>query len=143
MPVLCIGLEMWILHQIVIFQNSFPIFIIFSVTWWFSYILLNRNLMAIKVLKYQIAEICSFTFLSKFDLNVIVAGTLWLSTLLIRNVAISLNDIEFIFFTLSASYLRKICKPSHQSVCETTSCIWTFHFSVKIILNLYFHYFKS
>ena len=131
MPILCIGLEMWILHQIVIFQNSFPIFIIFSVTWWFSNILLYWNLMTVKVLKNQIAEICSFTFLSEFYLNIIVTWSLWLCTLLIWNMTVSLYDIEFVFFiliVLTASYLRKISKTSHHSISETSSCIWIFHF---------------
>jgi hypothetical protein len=116
MPVLCISLKMRILHQIIVFQNRFPIFIVFSVSRWFTNVLLNCNLMTIKVLKYQIAEICSFTIFSEFYFNVIVAWPLWFSTLLIWNVAISLNDIEFVFFTLiilATSNLWKTSKTSH------------------------------
>jgi len=116
MPILCVSLKMRILHQIVVLQNSFPIFIIFSVSRWFAYILLNCYLMAVKVLKYQIAEICSFTIFSEFYFNIIVAWSLRFSALLIWNVAISLNDVEFVFFTLiilATSYLWKTCQTSH------------------------------
>lgn len=139
-PVLSISLEVRILHQIVIFQNSFPIFFIFSISRWFSNILLYRNLMAVKVLKYQIAEICSFTFFSKFYLDIIVAWSLWLRALLVWNVTISLNYIEFVFFVLiilAASYLWKICESTHQPVHETSSCIWTFHFFQLKLYSFY------
>ena len=61
---------MRIFHQGIVFEDSFPIFIVLSIIRVFSCELFNGDLMAVKVLKNEIAEVSSFCFLSELNVDV-------------------------------------------------------------------------
>ena len=98
MPILSICLEMRIHHQSIIFQNWFPILLIFLIGCRFAKELFYCYLMTIEILEYQIAEVWSFIFFSKFNINIRLARSLRFGRYFGRYLTISLNNIEFLIF---------------------------------------------
>ena len=100
MPVLGVRLEMSILHECIIFQNSLPVFVIFHVLWRLLGKLLDRDLMTVVVLENQVAEeSCLLVFL-ELNFNVRLARALLLCRLLVRHRAVGLNNGELVVFRL-------------------------------------------
>ena len=65
---------MRILHQCIVLEDSFPIFVVFSIIRVFTCELLNGDLMAVKVLKNEIVEVSGLIVLSELNINV---GETW------------------------------------------------------------------
>ena len=106
-PILSISFEMRIFHQSIVFKDSFPIFVVLSIIRILSCELLDADLVAVKVLKNEIAEVSGLCFLSKLNIDVGKTRSRGLGCCLAWNVTVGLHDREFIFIRrarLDASY---------------------------------------
>ena len=92
-PVLSIILEVWVVHERIIFQNSLPLLIVFLV---FASELFDRYLVSIVVLEAQVRECGNLTLLLELDFDVGLARSARLSLCLIADGAVSLNDSELL-----------------------------------------------
>ena len=66
---------MGIFHQRIVFEDGFPVFLILAITSIFTGKLLDRNLMTVKVLKNEIAEVSSFSILAELTINIGLTGS--------------------------------------------------------------------
>lgn len=69
MTVLGICLEMRVAHQVEILEDGAPVLLVLAVRL-FAHVLLDRDLVAIEVLKHQVAEIGRFILLAELNFNV-------------------------------------------------------------------------
>jgi len=83
---------MGILHQVVVFKDGLPVFVIFAVSWVLANKLLDCDLVAIIILEDEIIKVSSLKLLLELNVNVSLAWSLRFSTVLSRYVTISLND---------------------------------------------------
>lgn len=96
MPILSIGLEVGILHQRVIFQDGFPVLLVFPVVGVLAHELLDGNLVAVKVLENEVVEVASFVVLFELNVDVGLAWSRRLGINFIRNMVVALDDSEFV-----------------------------------------------
>lgn len=73
----------------------------FAVRWVLPSKLLDGDLMTVKVLENQVVEVRCLILFSELNLDVGLAWSLRLRTLLIRNVTIGLNDVELLVISCS------------------------------------------
>ena len=66
---------MRVLHQGVVFENGFPIFLISAIGGIFTCELFDVDLVAVEVLKNQVAEIGSLNILAELNVNVGLTGS--------------------------------------------------------------------
>lgn len=92
MPVLSVTFEMGVLHQVVVFKDCFPIFVVFAVVWIFTHELLYCDLMTVEILENEIVEISGFEIFSKLNVNIRLTWSLRFSCIFPRNQAVSLNN---------------------------------------------------
>lgn len=97
-PVLCIRFVVRVLHQSVIFEDSFPILIIFLIRWILASELFYRNLVTIVVLENQVAKIRGLIFFAEFDINISLTRSLRFGSDFAWNSAICHDYIELIVF---------------------------------------------
>lgn len=57
MPVLSVGLEMWVLHETVVLKDCLPILFIFTIVGILSNKLLDCDLVAVVVLENEVVEV--------------------------------------------------------------------------------------
>ena len=115
MPILRIGLVVRILHERVILQNALPVFIVLAVGRVLPKELLYCDLMAVEVLKDEVVELRCLVLLAELDLDVRLAWPCRFRILLIRNMAVRLNNIELL--VLAGPEARVSAKSSHESGC--------------------------
>ena len=76
MPVLRIRLIVRILHQCVILEDAFPVFVVFAISRILAHELFDRYLVTVEVLENQIVEMRHLVLFAELDLDVGLARPL-------------------------------------------------------------------
>lgn len=110
---------MRILHERVVLQDGLPVLVVLAVSWVLPRELLYGYLVAVEVLEDQVVEVRYLVVLAELDLDVGLARALRLRALLVRDVAVGLNDVELVI--VSATELGIAAQTAHEAGCETAT----------------------